>query len=61
MVVVGGAGLVMLFGARETTKDVDAYFVLSPAPGEMRTAAARVAEWLSLPEDWLNDAAKGLS
>jgi hypothetical protein len=51
MVVVGGAGLVMLFGARETTKDVDAYFVLSPAPGEMRTAAARVAEWLSLPED----------
>jgi hypothetical protein len=44
MVVVGGAGLVMLFGARETTKDVDAYFVLSPAPGEMRRAHAEITE-----------------
>jgi hypothetical protein len=53
--VMGGAALVLLFGARQSTKDVD---VLGLSP-ELRAAASRVAGQLSLPSDWLNDAAKG--
>ena len=56
--IVGGAALVLLFGARETTKDVDAHFGASNA-AVVRKAAAKVAGKLSLPEDWLNDGAKG--
>jgi hypothetical protein len=58
LVIAGGAALVLLFNARETTKDVDAYF-LRPGASVVRSAAARVAAGRSLPEDWLNDAAKG--
>ena len=56
-VVVGGAALVLLYGARQTTKDVDAYF-LKPAAAVVRDAASRVADALELPRDWLNDGAK---
>jgi hypothetical protein len=58
IVVVGGAALVLLFGARESTKDVDAYFV-KPEASVMRKAAEAVASHLDLPSDWLNDGAKG--
>jgi hypothetical protein len=56
-VVVGGAALVLLFGARQTTKDVEAYFV-KPEAALVRNAASRVAGSLDLPDDWLNDGAK---
>lgn len=59
LVVGGGAALVLLYGAREATRDVDVFRWRSSEGLDLRTAALRVAEDLDLPPDWLNDGAKG--
>jgi hypothetical protein len=59
IVVAGGAAIVVLYGTREATRDVDAVAVGSTDPAALWQAAQRVAAALELPENWLNDGAKG--
>ena len=54
-VIAGGAALVLLYGARASTRDVDAVF----SDVAVRDAARRIADRLDLPADWLNDGVKG--
>jgi hypothetical protein len=54
--IVGGAAMAIAYSTRRVTRDVDAVF---EPKASIYEAAAKVAEDLELPEDWLNDAAKG--
>jgi hypothetical protein len=56
--MVGGGAMALAYARRRTTRDLDAIFVPKAIVYE---AARRVAEDLSLPEDWLNDAVKSFA
>ena len=54
--IVGGAAMALAYSTRRVTRDIDAVF----EPKQIvYAAAAKVAQDLGLPEDWLNDAVKG--
>jgi hypothetical protein len=56
--VVGGAAMALAYVNRRVTRDIDAIFEPKAVIYE---AAKRVAELLSLPDDWLNDAVKSFA
>jgi hypothetical protein len=60
VVLVGGAAMILHFGASRATRDVD-ILLLRGDLADLRLAATKVAHDHNLPEDWLNDAVKGFA
>jgi len=58
VVLVGGAAMILHFGARRATRDVDV-LPLQGDIGELRRAVKTIARQHALPEDWMSDAVKG--
>ena len=56
ILMVGGAVLATVFNARESTRDIDAFF---KPTAEIRQIIEDIANKHGLRKDWLNDGAKG--
>ncbi len=59
LLVVGGAAMMLGYDARPATRDVDGVFFEPPPASVIRRWIEQVATDSALPDDWLNDAAKG--
>jgi hypothetical protein len=59
MLLMGGAAMVLMDNARPSTRDVDVFILLPKKAQIVRELAKQVAHEYNLPEDWLNDGAKG--
>ena len=59
LIVVGGAAMVLVFQARQSTHDVDVLIVKPTTAQIARELASQVADEHGLHVDWLNDGAKG--
>src|SRR5438067_7067911 len=57
IILLGGAAMIIEVGNRDSTKDIDTYFL--PDFTAIFKAAAIVAGREGLPDGWLNDAAAG--
>jgi hypothetical protein len=60
VVVVGGAAMILQFGAVRATRDIDALFLRGDFQ-TLRDAIRAVSADRYLPVDWINDAAKGFA
>lgn len=60
VILVGGAAMILHFGASRATRDVDV-LVLRGDVRELRRVVKAVAHECDLPEDWMSDAAKGFA
>lgn len=59
LALVGGALMVLVYEARESTRDVDVVILAPREAGTVRELAQVVADERGWPDDWLNDGAKG--
>lgn len=59
LLLMGGAAMVLMYNARPSTRDVDVLILSPPKAQIVRELARQVAKENDLPEDWLNDGAKG--
>lgn len=54
--IVGGAVMCLVFNARQATKDIDGIFMPTQ---KIREFIKEISDEEGIPEDWLNDGAKG--
>lgn len=59
LLLMGGAVMVLVYEQRLSTRDVDAVFLSPSETAPIRDLIKQIAREHNLPEDWLNDAAKG--
>jgi hypothetical protein len=59
LLLIGGAVMVLVYEQRLSTRDVDAVFFSPAETATVRELIKQIAAEHNLPEDWLNDAAKG--